>query len=141
MLTGISHKTVLLLGLVLLVMLTLACSSSPPDTADTAYDRGLKYSGQMDWKNAIEAYNVAIKLNPQYVKAGFDFNYSAYYKRGLAYYNLKEYKKAIQDYTEAIRLDPQDARAYNNRGRSHFALGEEELAERDFAKAKELEGE
>ena len=144
MLVGMRYKTVPLLGLVLLVMVTLACSSSPPsppDTAETAYDRGLKYSLQLDWENAIEAYDVAIKLDPQYVNVGFDINYSAYFKRGLAYANLKEYKKAIQDYTEAIRLNPQDALAYYNRGRAHFQLGEEELAELDSAQYKKLSAE
>ena len=39
MVSGMRHKAVLVLGFVLLVMVTLACSSSPADTADTAYSR------------------------------------------------------------------------------------------------------
>ncbi len=77
MISGMRYKTVLLLGLVLLVMVTLACSSSPPsppDTAETAYDRGMKYHSQGDYENAIEAYDVAIKLDQQYVNVGFDIN-------------------------------------------------------------------
>ena len=39
---------------------------------------------------------------------------------------------------EAIRIDPTYAVAYNNRGVAYQSLGERELAERDFQKAKEL---
>jgi Flp pilus assembly protein TadD len=40
---------------------------------------------------------------------------------------------------EAIRLDPQLADAYYNRGVAYESLGQQELADRDVAKAKELE--
>ena len=93
MLAGMRHKTVLLLGLVLLVMATVACSLSP---AETAYNRGWDYAEQGDYENAIEAYDEAIRLNPQYAKA------------------------------------------YNNRGIAYGLLGQQEQADRDFAKAKEL---
>ena len=39
---------------------------------------------------------------------------------------------------EAIRLDPQHEAVYSNRGKAYFNLGEQELADRDFAKAKEF---
>ena len=48
------------------------------------------------------------------------------------------YERAIQDYDEAIRLDPQDALAYAGRAAAYEDLGQQELADRDFAKAKEL---
>jgi tetratricopeptide (TPR) repeat protein len=46
---------------------------------------------------------------------------------------------ALQNYDEAIRLDPQDAKSYYDRGYAYRGLGgQNEQAERDFAKAKEL---
>ena len=52
---------------------------------------------------------------------------------------------AIQDFFEVIRLDPQNANAYSARGLAYEYLGQQglpgpyqELADRDFAKAKEL---
>ena len=45
---------------------------------------------------------------------------------------------AIEDYDEAIRLNPQYADAYYNKGVAYYYLGQQKLADRDFAKAKEL---
>jgi Flp pilus assembly protein TadD len=56
----------------------------------------------------------------------------------LAYGNLGQHERAIEDYDEAIRLDPKDAYAYNNRGLAYRNQGQQELADRDFAKAEEL---
>ena len=51
---------------------------------------------------------------------------------------MSAYERKIQDFDEAIRLDPQDAKAYNNRGVAYEYLGQQELADRDFARAKSL---
>ena len=49
-----------------------------------------------------------------------------------------QYEQAVQSYDEIIDLNPQDADAYYNRGIAYQGLGEDERAERDFQKAKEL---
>ena len=77
MLTGIRHKAVLVLGFVLLVMATAACSKDP---AVIAFERGRDYSEQRDLTKAIEEYDEAIKHDPQY--------WDAYYFRGWAYFDL-----------------------------------------------------
>ena len=52
---------------------------------------------------------------------------------------MSDYDRKIQNYDEAIRLDPQDAKSYYDRGYAYRGLGgQNEQAERDFAKAKEL---
>ena len=127
MLAGMRHKTVLLLGLVLLVMATVACSLSP---AETAYERGVDYGEQGDYEKAIEEYDEALRLNPEYA--------NAYASRGGAYMLLGQYERAIQDFDEAIRLNPEYANAYYLRAFTYQSLGEQELADRDFQKAKEL---
>jgi len=96
----------------------------------TYFEKGNDYFKQGDYQKAIEQYDEAIRLNPQYAKA--------YYNRGIAYYYLSQYEQAIQDFGEAIRLNPQYAEAYNNRGFAYETLGKSTEAERDFAKAKEL---
>ena len=58
--------------------------------------------------------------------------------RGNMYFELGQYERAIQDYDEAIRLDPEYANAYYNRGIAYGNLGQQELADRDFARAKSL---
>ena len=54
------------------------------------------------------------------------------------YDELDQPERAIEDYSQAIRLDPQYAKAYYNRGIAYGNLGQQEIANRDFAKAKEL---
>ena len=49
-----------------------------------------------------------------------------------------EYEKAIENYDEAIRLNPQYGSVYYNRGIAYRNLGQQEIADRDFQKAKEL---
>ena len=89
MLTRIRHKAVPLLGLVLLIMVTAACSSSSP--AESAFERGLSIyrdeTEQRDLTKAIEAFSEAIKHDPQY--------WDAYYFRGWAHADLGQHEKAI----------------------------------------------
>jgi len=64
-----------------------------------------------------------------------------YRERGKVYYELKNYKLAVKDFNEAIELNPNsavDAVNYHLRGLCYQALGDEEKAQADFAKEKEL---
>ena len=94
MLSGMRHKTVPLLGLALLVMATVACSSLTP--AETAYNRGWDYAEQGDYENAIEEYDEAIRLDPQLALA--------YHVRGLAYQRLGKSTEAELDIAKAKEL-------------------------------------
>ena len=58
--------------------------------------------------------------------------------RGDSYAEEGLYERAIQEYDEAIRLERGDTDAYYKRGIAYQGLGEDERAERDFQKAKEL---
>jgi len=80
--------------------------------ARTHFNRGVAYRGLKDYKKAIEDYDKAIEINPQYAKA--------YNNRGVAYGKLKEYKKAIEDFDKAIKINPQYAAAYNNLGKAYY---------------------
>jgi tetratricopeptide (TPR) repeat protein len=84
MLGRMRYKTVPRLGLVLLVMVTAACSLSP---AETAYNRGVDYADQGDSENAIEEYDEIIRLDPQ--------NAAAYSRRGYEYGALGRHKRAV----------------------------------------------
>ena len=83
------------------------------------------------YKAAIADYNVAIRLDP-------DFIY-AYGNRGLAKYSLKQYEAAIADFNTVIRLKPNYAPAYDNRGLSYLYLSQYKAAISNFDIAIQLD--
>ena len=93
--------------------------------------RGLEAQQQGDFEQAIQYYDKAINLNPNYA--------IAYFYRGNAYGNKGELDQAIQDFTKAIDLNPNDAKAYNNRGIAYGTKDDFDLAIQDFTKAIDLD--
>jgi tetratricopeptide (TPR) repeat protein len=93
------------------------------------YNRGNAYGKLKKHEKAIEDYNKAIALDPEYAVA--------YNNRGTAYDELKKHEKAIEDYNKAIALNPEYATAYANRGITRL-LSNEELykAIADFKSAR-----
>ncbi len=88
---------------------------------------GNKYRDAKQFKEAIAAYDNAIRLDPQYA--------IAYYNRGTAYYNLQEYSRAIEDFDRAIALDPNDTFSYIGLGSLYYKLKEYQRAKMDFDRA------
>ncbi len=75
---------------------------------------------------AIDNYDKAIKLKPDYI--------NAYVDRGNAKSDLKKYKQAINDYNRAIELDSNYLSAYLNRGVAKGILKDYKGAINDFNK-------
>ncbi|MFH1447376.1 MAG: AAA family ATPase [Candidatus Micrarchaeota archaeon] len=96
----------------------------------TYYHRGNNYYEKEDFDRAIENYNMAVVLNPNFSEA--------YFNRGLAYYNKKNYDKAISDYNKAAELDPRNPVIYNNRGDAYYRKQEFENGILDYDKAISL---
>ena len=74
------------------------CSSDllDADNESPYVNRALAYYDLGQHQRAIQDYDHAIKLNP---------NYScAYYNRGMAYIDLRQLERAIQDCDQAIKL-------------------------------------
>jgi tetratricopeptide (TPR) repeat protein len=94
------------------------------------YNRGTAYIHKGEYDNAIEDYNKAIELKPDFAEA--------YNNRGNTYSDKGEYDNAIEDYNKAIKLKPDFAVAYNNRGNAYYYKGEYDNAIEDFNKAIEL---
>jgi tetratricopeptide (TPR) repeat protein len=126
--------------------------------------RGLEKFEKKDFKGAIEDYDQAIKLKPDYtdayinrgdargklgddkgaiadydqaIKLKPDFTY-AYINRGNARGNLGDNKGAIADYDQAIKLKPDDETAYHNRGLTRGKLGDDKGAIADYDQAIKL---
>jgi tetratricopeptide (TPR) repeat protein len=81
-------------------------TTTNPD-ALAAFERGDEHFESRDYKNAIEKYTEAIRLDPDYA--------DAYSSRGTAYCAEGDYDKAIDDYNEAIRIKPDYAIYYSSR--------------------------
>jgi len=94
-------------------------------------ERGNTWSEKGEFDRAIEAFDEAIRLDPQ--------DPWAYSFRGIAWGQKGEYDRAIDDFNEAIRLDPNYASAYNNRGIAWGQKGEYDRAIDDFSQAIRLD--
>ena len=85
-----------------------------------------------------EAISDADKALQRHIKGSK--NESAFYHtRGAAKAALNDHLGAIEDYNESIRLKPKKALFYHDRGLSKKAIGQQEEAEADFIKVKELD--
>ncbi|HEY9798596.1 MAG TPA: 1-deoxy-D-xylulose-5-phosphate reductoisomerase [Leptolyngbyaceae cyanobacterium] len=141
-------------------------SLTPPAPSDVEnfHNQGKEKANQKNYKGAIEEFNQALRINPNYensyVSRGFcrfslgdtqgaiqDYNQAirlnssyakAYYNRGLARRKLEDKQGAIQDYSEAIRLNPNHGKAYNNRGLIRAVLGDKQAAAEDLQKAADI---
>ena len=63
----------------------------------------------------------------------------AFVNRGNIFQSTNKWERALADYGEAVRLKPQDAYSLYSRGLAMRAIGREEEAQIDIAKAKEIE--
>ncbi len=126
--------------------------------------RGLGYAEKGNYRQAIEDYNVALKINNQYDEAlnnranayGMigrndlaleDFKQiitinpkfaDAYYNRGYLYLSIIDLDKAINDFTKAIHIDPNMADAFNNRGVAFRLKEQYEKSLADFNQALKI---
>lgn len=94
------------------------------------YEKGIKFYGTGNFKEAINAYDKAIQLDP---KDG-----ETYIGRGAAYADLGNNQQAINDFSKAIQLNPKNVLAYLNRGWAYYWLGNNQQAINDFGKAIQL---
>ena len=98
--------------------------------AEKFYKLGTKNAELSNHEKAIEDFNKAIELNPEYAVA--------YYSRGISKGILREHEEAIEDFNKAIELNPEYAAAYGGRGVAKNYLGNYEEAIENFNKEIEL---
>src|SRR4026207_35895 len=130
-------------GYLLLLVVTAAAHGAE---ATNAFHDGVKNQRAGKYKEAIAAYDRAIKADPkgaeayvgrgsalaktgQHERALKDYDEAlrlnanladAYYLRGNAHNELKKYADAVKDYDEALRRNPKSSDAYHNRGVAYF---------------------
>lgn len=129
------------------------------------FDRGVTWYAIREYDHAIEDYDRALELNPQFAQAVFnrgnaldekgqfvraiqDYdqaiklnpNYAmAFNNRGYVWDERHDFDRAIKDYDRAIDLHPQYAQAFNNRGIAYANKGDWDRAIRDYDRAIELD--
>ena len=79
---------------------------------------------------AVDCYNQAIQINPDYV--------DAYGNRGNALKELGRLDEAIKSYNKVIQLNPNYAEAYGNLGNALNELGQSDEAIKNYKKAIQL---
>lgn len=129
------------------------------------FEKGYVARTARRYREAIEAYTMAIELDPEvtifyvgraraytglrnYRQAIIDLNRaielnpkyaSAYVGRGIAYINVGDYRQAIRDYDQAIELNPRDSETYNHRALAYGKIGDYQQAIRNCNQAIELD--
>ena len=73
-------------------------SKSKNVLAQLAYDDGMDYIGEKDYKNAILKFKKATKLDPKFAYAWDNL--------GISYKKTKQYNKAIEAYNKSLNIDP-----------------------------------
>ncbi|MDY6899544.1 MAG: tetratricopeptide repeat protein [Cyanobacteriota bacterium] len=94
------------------------------------FDKGLEKVKQKDYTGAIEEFNKALQVNPEFIVA--------YYQRGLAYYDLGHATQAVFDFDEVLKRDSYNVEAYYSRGLARLALKNLPGALKDVNKTIEL---
>jgi len=106
------------------------------DLARLFINRGVEWVKKDEHVIAIDDFNQAIRLNPNYA--------TAFYLRGNAFDSKGQYDAAIEDYTQAIRLDPTKGGysvvggVFLNRGGAYSSKGQSDRAIDDFNQAIRL---
>jgi len=90
-------------------------------------DRGVAYARLQNPREAIEDFNRAIQLFPEYA--------AIYNNRGNVLLGIGAVREAMKDFDRALLLAPGYAAAYSNRAGAQVRLGEIDLAVADYTKA------
>lgn len=90
-------------------------------------DRGVAYARLQSPKAALEDFNRAVQLYPEYA--------AIYNNRGNVLLGLGAVREAMKDFDRALMLAPGYAAAYSNRAGAELRQGEIDLALADYTKA------
>jgi len=91
------------------------------------YYKGSAFFSEGKYSKAIECYDKAIKIDPNF--------YFALYDKGTALVEQGNYSKAIECYDKAIKIDPNFSDAWNSKGNAFYKQGEYSKAIECYGKA------
>jgi tetratricopeptide (TPR) repeat protein len=128
-------KSVLLIALLFVNLVTLSCSKGYNKYADEYYAQGRIFYDHMDYDRSIDSFSKVLELAP----AGEENN-RVYYMRGLSYLKSRQYDPAIYDFTKALELTGQRDKGlrfliYEMRGDAYFGKSAWASSIQDYWKA------
>jgi tetratricopeptide (TPR) repeat protein len=132
----------------------LRWTKAQPNSDQAWYNLGISYSDTKQHPQAINAYQQALRINPEYAKAwanlGITYSDTQQYLQaidayqqalrikpelvnawgnlGIAYANTQQYPQAISAYQQVLRINPEDAKAWNNLGNTYIKTQQYPLA-------------
>lgn len=93
--------------------------------------QGLNKLNRGNYPGALQDFNHALRLNPNFAEA--------YVCQSIIHYYQGDHLGAIEDCDQVLRINPGNADAYNNRGLNRVALGDYKRAIADFNQTLEIE--
>jgi tetratricopeptide (TPR) repeat protein len=104
--------------------------SETPDSADLWMKKGLALSKSWQFREAIDAYSMALSFDP--------YHSLVYRHRGHRYISIRMYKEAAADLELSTRIDGTNWDAWYHLGLAYYLLGDFERAEKVYSKCLEL---
>lgn len=78
------------------------------------FKKGVNYMSNDKLSDAIRSFELALRLDPQYVEA--------WIKKGYAHFHLRDYSFAISSYDMALNIDPDNHEAWNLKGLAYYKM-------------------
>jgi tetratricopeptide (TPR) repeat protein len=107
--------------------------SDKRNAAEEWFEKGLALIGSELYEEAIQCYDAALEIKPEY--------FDAWFWKGNALVKLERHKDAIQCYDAALEIKPEYAFVWYSKGQSLYILGDGEEAIRCYDKALEINSE
>lgn len=103
------------------------------DGAHANYLKGIAYANLGLHAEAVGSYDLALSIEPEYP--------DTHCERGVSLFEVYRFAEALRSLKAAVAADPAYARPHHFLGCLYEYLGEEELAQREHARAAEIDAE
>jgi tetratricopeptide (TPR) repeat protein len=102
-----------------------------PERFDLYWERGVTHMRLKNYDAAIADFTACLSNNGAFANAQLGL--------GESYRHKGEFNKALEHHNKSIAMKPDSAWFYRERGNTYRSMGNQPLADADFAKARELE--